>query len=37
MSGSVPETAFDLSVTAEADESPASPSPDVIVSQRVED
>jgi len=36
MSGSVPEVAFDLSVTAEADESPAAPSPDVIVSQRIE-
>jgi hypothetical protein len=36
LSGSVPEVAFDLSVTAEAGESPASPSPDVIVSQRIE-
>jgi hypothetical protein len=36
ISGSVPEVAFDLSVTAEASDSPASPSPDVVVSQRVE-
>ncbi len=36
LSGSVPEVAFDLSVTAEAGESPASPSPDVIVSQRIQ-
>jgi hypothetical protein len=36
ISGSVPELAFDLSVTAENNDSPASPSPDVIVSQRVE-
>jgi len=35
--GSVPEVAFDLSVTAETDDTPASPSPDVIVSQRVEE
>jgi hypothetical protein len=35
LSGSAPEVAFDLSATAEANDSPASPSPDVIVSQRV--
>ncbi len=34
--GSVPEAAFDLSVTAEETDSPASPSPDVVVSQRVQ-
>lgn len=34
--GSVPEVAFDLTVTAEENDSPASPSPDVVVSQRVE-
>ena len=37
LSGSVPEVAFDLSVTAEETEGPASPSPDVIMAQRVED
>jgi hypothetical protein len=36
ISGSVPEVAFDLTVTAEQTEGPASPSPDVIVAQRVE-
>ena len=33
--GSVPEVAFDFTVTAEAVESPASPSPDVVLAQRV--
>ena len=37
LSGSVPEVAFDLIVVAEASESPASPSPDVVVAQRVQD
>jgi hypothetical protein len=37
ISGSVPEVAFDLSVTAEETEGPASPSPEVIIAQRVED
>jgi len=37
LSGSVPEIAFDLAVTAEQSDSPASPSPDVILAQRVED
>jgi hypothetical protein len=37
ISGSVPEVAFDLTVTAEETEGPASPSPDVIIAQRVED
>jgi len=37
LAGSVPEVAFDLSVTAERTDSPASPSPDVILAQRVED
>lgn len=36
IAGSVPEVAFDLSVTAEENDSPASPSPDVILAQRVE-
>ena len=36
LSGSVPETAFDLTLTAEASGEPASPSPDVVVAQRVE-
>ena len=37
IAGSVPEVAFDLSVTAEESDSPASPSADVILAQRVED
>lgn len=37
LSGSVPEVAFDLIVVAEASESPASPSPDVVVAQRIQD
>ena len=36
LTGSVPEIAFDLSVTAEESDGPASPSADVVVSQRVE-
>ncbi|MEO6534041.1 MAG: hypothetical protein ABIO06_10770 [Pseudolysinimonas sp.] len=36
LSGSVPEVAFDLIVAAEASESPASPSPEVVVSQRIQ-
>jgi hypothetical protein len=36
LSGSVPEIAFDLSVTAEENDNPASPSPDIVVAQRVE-
>lgn len=36
IAGSVPEVAFDSSVTAEQSDSPASPSPDVILAQRVE-
>jgi len=36
LEGSVPEVAFDLSITAEEGDGPASPSPDVVVSQRVE-
>jgi hypothetical protein len=35
ITGSVPEIAFDFTVTAEENESPASPSPDVILAQRV--
>ena len=35
LSGTVPEKAFDLEITAEKAESPASPSPDVVFSQRV--
>jgi hypothetical protein len=35
LNGSVPEVAFDLTVTAEALETPVSPSPDVIISQRI--
>lgn len=37
LSGSVPETAFDLTVSAEASEAPASPSADVVIAQRVQD
>lgn len=37
LTGSVPETAFDLSVSAEATEAPASPSADVVIAQRVQD
>ena len=37
LSGSVPEVSFDLTVTAEETEGPASPSPDVIIAQRVQD
>jgi len=37
ISGSVPEVAFDLIVTAEQSEGPASPSPDVVITQRVAD
>jgi hypothetical protein len=33
--GSVPEVAFDLTVTAEEGENPVSPSPDVVIAQRV--
>ena len=37
LAGSVPETAFDLTISAEADEAPASPSADVVLAQRVQD
>ncbi len=35
LNGSVPELAFDFTVTAEENESPASPSPSVILAQHV--
>lgn len=35
LNGSVPEVAFDFTVTAEESESPASPSPSVILAQHV--
>ncbi len=37
LKGSVPEIAFDLAISAEPSEAPASPSADVVVSQRVEE
>jgi hypothetical protein len=35
LNGSVPETSFDFEVTAEKGDAPASPSPDVVFSQRI--
>jgi hypothetical protein len=35
LSGSVPERAFDFSITAEESDAPVSPSPSVVFSQRV--
>jgi hypothetical protein len=37
LAGSVPEIAFDLTISAEATEAPASPSADVVLSQRVQE
>jgi hypothetical protein len=37
LTGSVPEIAFDLTVSAEATEAPASPSSDIVFAQRVEE
>lgn len=33
--GSVPETAFDFAVTGEKNDAPASPSPEVVLTQRI--
>lgn len=37
LKATVPEVAFDLSITAEEQDSPASPSGDAVVSQRIEE
>lgn len=37
LKGTVPETAFDLTVSAEGSEAPASPSADIVFAQRVQE